>query len=229
MSSICIIPARGGSQRIPGKNIKSFLGQPIISYSIKAALDCRLFDEVMVSTDDETIARISKSYGASVPFLRSAENADAFATIADVILEVLMRYAEQRQTFDHLCCIFPTAPLISTKRIQEAYEMLNTDDVDSICPVVSFSYPILRALEVSDDQYLRMIWPEYLRTRSQDLKPTYHDSGSFYWAKTKAVIEERTLFCRKGKPLILNEIEVQDIDSETDWKLAEMKYTLLHA
>jgi len=228
MSNLCIIPARGGSKRIPRKNIKPFLGKPLIAYSIKAALGSQLFDEVMVSTDDEEIAGIAKAYGAKVPFPRSAENAGEFATIADVLAEVVHQYERLGKKYDTICCIFATAPLIRIERIVEAYYMMLDNKLDSVCPIVEFSYPILRALEFSEENYLQMIWPEHLRSRSQDMKPTYHDSGSFYWVKTAAMINESTLFCKKGSAIVLNELEVQDIDSETDWKLAEMKYKLLY-
>jgi len=228
MSNLAIIPARGGSKRIPGKNIRSFLGKPILAYSVETALKSGLFDEVMVSTDDPDIAEIALQYGAKVPFLRSAENADDHAVIADVVIEVVSQYEKRGRIFDTICCILPTAPLINSNRIVEAYTKLVNEKLDSVCPVVAFSYPILRALEISKDDKLQMIWPEYMRTRSQDLNPVYHDSGSFIWVKTMAVINEKTLFCRNGGAVILPETEVQDIDDETDLKLAELKYRLLY-
>lgn len=228
MNNIAIIPARGGSKRIPRKNIKDFLGKPIIAYSIEVAQDSKLFEEVMVSTDDEEIAEIAKKYGAKVPFLRSIENANDYATLADVILEVVKQYSEINKHFENICCILPTAPTISNKRICEAFDKMKQYQFNSVCPVVEFSYPIFRALEIDDDKKLKMIWPEHLKTRSQDLKPAYHDSGSFYWVKTKALKDEKSFFCKNGSAISLPEIEVQDIDTENDWKLAEIKYKLLH-
>jgi pseudaminic acid cytidylyltransferase len=228
MSNIAIIPARGGSKRIPRKNIKDFLGKPIIAYSIEAALQCGLFDEVMVSTDDSEIAGVAEKYGARIPFFRSSVNANDHATLAEVILEVIDHYAETQKYFDHICCILPTAPFITSNRISEAYNKMKNENLDSVCPVVEFSYPILRALEISDHNKLKMIWPEHLKTRSQDLKPAYHDSGSFYWINTNALLKEKSLLCKNGSAIILPETEVQDIDTDTDWKLAEMKYKLLN-
>jgi N-acylneuraminate cytidylyltransferase len=228
MKNLAIIPARGGSKRIPRKNILPFIGKPIIAYSIQAALDSGLFEEVMVSTDDEEIAEVAIRYGAKVPFLRSSENANDYAGIADVIVEVVQKYQSMGEDIENICCIFSTAPLISPTRIAEAYHKLIEEKYDSVCPIVAFSYPILRGLEFNEKNQLQMIWPEYLQARSQDLKPAYHDSGSFYWAKTDALIEQKTLFCKNGNAIILPETEVQDIDNETDWKLAELKYQLIN-
>lgn len=228
MSNLCIIPARGGSKRIHRKNIKDFLGKPIIAYSIEAATESQLFDEVMVSTDDAEIAKIAKRYGATVPFLRSNENADDHATLADVLIEVIKEYAANDMNFENICCILPTAPLTSKERLKQAFEKLKNGQLESVCPVVPFSYPILRALEFSTDEKLKMIWPEYLKTRSQDLKPAYHDTGSFYWVKEAALLEQKTLFCKNGSAIVLPETEIQDIDTEIDWKLAELKYQFLH-
>jgi len=227
MSSIAIIPARGGSKRIPRKNIKDFLGKPIIAYSIEAAIKSKLFDEIMVSTDDQEIAQIAEQFGANIPFLRSKKNADDYATIADVLIEVLNKYRDIGKSFDNICCILPTAPIVTNYRILEAFDKMQTENLDSVCPVVEFSYPILRALEFTEDKKLKMIWPEYLKTRSQDLKTAFHDSGSFYWIKANALLNEKTCFCKNGSAIILLGTEVQDIDNLSDWKIAEMKYEYL--
>lgn len=226
MSNLCIIPARGGSKRIPRKNIKPFLGKPIIAYSIDAGLQCQLFDEVMVSTDDTEIAEVAKTYGAKIPFFRSPKNANDYATLADVIIEVLDQYQHEDKSFDNICCILPTAPLVNIERLTEAWRHFQDGGFDSVCPVVAFSYPILRALEMDENKHLKMIWPENLKARSQDLKLAYHDSGSFYWIKAKALQNEKTMFCKKGSAIVLSENEVQDIDTETDWQLAQLKYKL---
>jgi N-acylneuraminate cytidylyltransferase len=228
MNNLAIIPARGGSKRIPRKNIKDFLGNPIIAYSIEAALKSQLFSEVMVSTDDQEIAEVAQKYGAKVPFLRTDENANDFATLADVLVEVVNQYKQIGRAFENSCCILPTAPLTSSNRIHEALKKLIDEDLESVVPVVEFTYPILRALEFEENNKLKMIWPEYLKARSQDLKPAYHDSGSFYWVKSNALLEQNTLFCNNGSAIVLPETEVQDIDNETDWKLAELKYKLLN-
>lgn len=228
-SNLCIIPARGGSKRILRKNIKPFLGKPIIAYSIETALKSGLFDEVMVSTDDEEIAVVARNYGASVPFLRSKENADDFATLADVLSEVFENINNNPEhVYDNICCILPTAPLITSTRIKEGYELLQKDKVNSVTPVIAFSYPVWRSFKVIEDNKLEMIWPEYLNTRSQDLPHVYHDAGAFYWIEAKSFLEQNVLFTEHNHALILQETEVQDIDNETDWKLAELKYKLLY-
>lgn len=228
INNLAIITARGGSKRIHRKNIKDFLGKPIIGYSIEAAIKSGLFDEVMVSTDDKEIAEVAESYGAKVPFFRSVENANDYATLVDVIIEVMNQYAKIGKTYENICCILPTAPFVAEARISEALDLLLKEKLDSVCPVVEFSYPILRALEINDNKKLQMMWPEYLKARSQDLKPAFHDSGSFYWVRTNTLLKENSLFCKNGGAIILPETEVQDIDTETDWKLAELKFKLLY-
>lgn len=228
MKNIAIIPARGGSKRIPRKNVKPFLGKPVIAYSIQSAIRSGLFDEVMVSTDDEEIATIAREYGASVPFMRSAANANDYATLADVLIEVTQAYGEQSVDMANICCILPTAPLVSEKEILSAYNLFTEGSFDSICPVVAFSYPILRSLDIDDKGLLKMNWPEYLSTRSQDLRPAYHDTGTFYWVRKDALLREKKLLTDNGSAFIMNELQVQDIDTETDWALAELKYKLLH-
>ncbi len=228
MKNIAIIPARGGSKRIPRKNIRPFLGKPIIAYSIEIALNSELFDEVMVSTDDEEIAEIAKKYGASVPFMRSSDNANDYATLNDVVEEVLMLYENKELSFDNVCCILPTAPLISIQQMTVAYKKLLSGYIDSVYPIVAFSYPILRSLEIGEDSRLKMTWPEHLKTRSQDLKPAYHDTGTFYWCRTTAFLQERNLLCKKNGWIELLDYEVQDIDTEVDWRLAELKFKFLN-
>lgn len=224
MKNLAIIPARGGSKRIPHKNIKEFLSKPIIAYSIEAALKSGLFDEVMVSTDDEQIAAIAKQYGASVPFMRSAETANDFATTRDVLNEVVNEYQKRGQEFDAICCIYATAPLIAAEDIAEAYKTLSSSDFACVYPVVQFSYPIWRCLDVAEDSSMKRHWPEYENSRSQDLPKEYHDSGTFYWHR----IAEGKIADGKLGAIIMPEERVQDIDTETDWKLAEMKYRLIN-
>lgn len=226
MSKIAIIPARGGSKRIPKKNIKSFLGKPIIAYSIEAALASNLFDEVMVSTDDEAIAEIAISYGATVPFLRSDKNADDHAILVDVLLEVLASYKAIGKTYDQVCCILPTAPFVSEQKLQESFKTLINNNFDSVFPVLEFSYPIQRALQIDNDK-VSMVWDEYEMARSQDLEKRFHDSGQFYWSKTASLETDKKLFTKNSGAIVISELEAQDIDTETDWKLAEIKYKLL--
>lgn len=225
MSNLCIIPARGGSKRIPHKNIKPFMGKPIIAYSIEAALKSKLFDEVMVSTDDEEIAVIAKQYGAKVPFMRSAATANDFATTVDVIVEVLNTYKEQDIIFDRACCLYSTAPFVTPNRLIEAYHKIN-GPIDSVFTVVAYSYPIQRSLKMTGDR-VSMNYPQYIKSRSQDLETLYHDAGQFYFFTVDAFEKTKAIWGSNTTSLILSELEVQDLDTETDWKLAEMKYSLL--
>lgn len=227
MSSIAIIPARGGSKRIPRKNIKDFLGKPIIAYSINAALASGLFEEVMVSTDDEEIARIALEYGAKVPFMRSKTNSDDYATTMNVIEEVLNNYYEtQNKSYKYSCCIYPTAPLIKISHLNEGFLKLIKNSFISVFPVVPFSYPIWRGLSINDDGTTSMIWPDFINSRSQDLQTVYHDAGQWYWFDNANI--KNWDWPEKTGTIILSEENVQDIDSLTDWKLAEMKYSILN-
>ena len=227
MKTLAMITARGGSKRIPRKNIKEFNGKPIIAYSIEAALASGVFDEVMVSTDDEEIAKIAKKYGAKVPFFRSEKTANDFATTVDVIEEVLNTYKERGEEFDIFCCIYPTAPFITAKRLKDAVEELAKSDADSLIPVVRFSYPPQRAMEVHDGK-LVFRQPENLSKRSQDLEPHFHDAGQFYVVRSESFFENHGIMVGDILPMELSELEVQDIDNEVDWKLAELKYNLLN-
>ncbi len=226
MSSIAIITARGGSKRIPHKNIKPFLGKPIIEYSIEAALNAGVFDEVMVSTDDEEIARIAEACGAKVPFFRSKENSDDFSTTSDVIREVLKEYENRGQRFDYACCIYPTAPFLTAETIRDAMEILMDKKADSVVPVVKFSFPPQRAVVVRDGA-IKMNMPEYALTRSQDLEPWYHDCGQFYCLNVESFLEQGFLVMDNTYPYYQDEMNVQDIDTVEDWEMAEMKMKLI--
>lgn len=224
--AIAIITARGGSKRIPKKNIKEFCGKPIIAYSIRAALDSGIFDEVMVSTDSEEIAEIARAYGAKVPFMRSAKTSDDFATTADVLMEVLERYQEMGRTFDVMSCIYPTAPFVTPQKLQSAYDTLKKEQAVMAMPVVAFSYPPQRSY-VLNGNMLEMKWKENYNKRSQDLEKMYHDAGQFYMYQVESYIRLKGQIDRSIVPVIVDEMEVQDIDNETDWKLAEQKYRLM--
>ena len=226
MKNIAIIPARGGSKRIPRKNIKPFMGKPIIAYSIEAAMQSELLDEVMVSTDDEEIAEIARKYGAKVPFMRSAETSNDYAGTADVILEVLKKYKDLGREFDTICCIYSTAPFVTSGKLMEAYSKL-TDGIDFVFTCVAYSYPVQRSLHIVDGK-ISMVYPEYAASRSQDLEPIYHDAGQFYVAQVESFVQERTFWGKNTVGLVLSELEVQDLDTLTDWTLAEMKYKLFH-
>lgn len=226
MKTLCIITARGGSKRIPGKNIKDFLGKPIIAYSIKAALASHAFDEVMVSTDSEEIANIALEYGAKVPFKRSSENANDFAVTRDVCKEVIESYREIGKEFDIFACLYPTAPFVTAVRLWDAVNRLKESDAYSLVPVVKFSFAPQRGVVIRDG-LMEWVNPEFAQTRSQDLEPIYHDCGQFYIERTEPFLREFTLVTSKTIPYVLPEEEVQDIDTYSDWQIAEMKYELL--
>lgn len=226
MKSVAIITARGGSKRIPRKNIKEFCGKPILAYSIEAALTSGIFDTVMVSTDDEEIAEIAKRYGAEVPFYRSEKTANDYATTNDVLLEVLEEYEKRGEHFELACCIYPTAPFVTAQKLKAAVDQLNASDADTLIPVVSFSYPPQRAMIVKDGR-LVFEYPQYLDSRSQDLEPHYHDVGQFYVFRTESFQKNRKLMIGNILPMVISEMEVQDIDNQTDWEIAEMKYRLM--
>lgn len=223
MKTIAIITARGGSKRIPRKNIKEFCGKPILAYSIEAALAAGIFDTVMVSTDDEEIAEVARQYGAEVPFYRSEKTANDFATTNDVLLEVLEEYEKRGERFELACCIYPTAPFVTAQKLKTAVEQLTESDADTLIPVVSFSYPPQRAMIVKEGR-LVFEYPQYLDSRSQDLEPHYHDVGQFYVFRTAAFEKNRKLMLGNILPMVIPEMEVQDIDNESDWKIAEIKY-----
>ena len=227
MGNLAIITARGGSKRIPKKNIKEFCGKPIIAYTIEAALKSGMFEEVMVSTDSEDIAEIAKQYGAKVPFMRSEEAANDFAPTAKVVEEVVLSYEKEGRSFEKLCCIYPTAPFLTAERLKEAMQKLVDTNAFSVIPVVRYSFPPQRGLEIKDG-VLKYIHPEHTFTRSQDLEPVYHDAGQFYVFKTDAFSVNKNLMVGNIIPMILDEMEVQDIDTLQDWELAELKYEMLH-
>lgn len=226
MKVLAIITARGGSKRIPRKNIKLFCGKPIIGYSIEAALESECFDTVMCSTDDEEIAEIAKSFGADVPFLRSPETSNDFATTADVLTEVLKEYEKRNQSFDYFCCIYPTAPFVNSLKIREGLRKMIDGNANGAMPVVEYSYPIQRALSINND-HISMLHPEHLRSRSQDLMKTYHDAGQYYWYRTAAFREQPNIMMLSPVAIVTPEEEVQDIDTMKDWELAEIKYNVL--
>ena len=223
---VAIITARGGSKRIPRKNVKEFLGKPILLYSIEAALKSGMFDEVMVSTEDAEIAQLAEKAGAKVPFFRSENTAGDYATTTDVIEEVLAAYKERGLEFEYACCIYPTAPFVTADCLREAMTTLESSDADSLIPVVRFSFPPQRAVIINDGK-MQFKWPENMFARSQDLEPFYHDCGQFYCIKTESFLREKKLFMSDTLAYERPESEVQDIDTMEDWKLAELKYRML--
>ena len=226
MKRLAIITARGGSKRIPKKNIKEFCGKPIISYSIEAALESGLFSEVMVSTDSMEIAELSKTLGASVPFMRSEETAGDYATTAEVIQEVLEVYEKQKNCFSTICCLYPTAPFVTAEKLINAVQLLEENKYDSVMPVAEFSFPPLRGMVIREER-LSYRWEEFAKTRSQDLEPIYHDVGQFYVFTREAFLRTGKLVTENTGALVVSPLEMQDIDRMEDWMLAEAKYQLL--
>ncbi|GAB4056242.1 pseudaminic acid cytidylyltransferase [Spirosoma litoris] len=227
MNNIAIIPARGGSKRIPRKNIRLFLGKPIIGYVINAALQSGLFSEVMVSTDDDEIATIARQYGASVPFLRTPETANDYASTIDVLLEVLDGYNKSGLKFRSLCCLYPTAPFITSDLLISAYQVLLEKQVDIVYPIQQFSFPIQRAFKFNHG-LLTWAQPDAFLLRSQDLEPMYHDAGQFYWFDAARLEQHRQLVGLTAGGVVIDEMHAHDIDTAADWKIAEFKYRLLH-
>lgn len=224
MSNLAIITARGGSKRIPRKNVRDFCGRPILVYSIEAASQSGLFDEIMVSTDDAEIAAIARCYGAAVPFMRSSKTSNDYATTEEVLHEVLDEYGKRGKKFKWTCCIYPTAPFVTADKLRKAFQYLQEQRGDALTPVVKFSYPPQRCFVIKNG-CLSYKWPEHKWTRSQDLEPLYHDVGQFYFWDTKKFLAG-TVAC--NIPYKLGTMEVQDIDSPEDWELAELKYRRLY-
>ena len=224
---LAIITARGGSKRIPKKNIREFCGRPIIGYSIQAAKDAGVFDTVMVSTDSEEIAEIAKKEGAEVPFLRSEATSGDFATTADVIMEVLLQYEANGEFFDEVCCIYPTAPFVTGQKLKDAVAVLEEKQYDSVMPVTPFSFPPLRGMVLNGDK-ISYKWEEYEDSRSQDLETIYHDCGQFYVLSADVFKRTKKMVTKNTGAIEISEMEMQDIDNEIDWKLAELKYELLY-
>ena len=220
MNNLAIIPARGGSKRIPRKNMKNFLGKPIIAYSIEAAIESNLFETIVVSTDDEEIANIAVKYGATVPFLRSKENADDFAGLNSVFLEVLSYYLLKNEAFAHFCGILSTAPLLRKEQLIESYALLN-EEIGAVIPVVEYDFPIERFLTIGEQGLLSIGNQELYRKRSQDLPQNVHDAGQFYWASFNGFLKEKGFYKLQAKPYRLNKNFFQDIDTPEDWERVE--------
>lgn len=224
MANLAVILARGGSRRIPRKNICSFVGKPIIAYAIQVAIASDLFEEVMVSTDDDEIRDIALKFGAKVPFLRSKENSSDFATTLDAVKEVLHDYSTKLdREFDNVCCLYATSPFTKIEDLKSGLVLLGEEDIQTVFPVVQYSFPIQRSLRLSEKGMIKMVSPEYKNSRTQDLERTFHDAGQWYWMKKNV----NSLYTESSKVIIMSEMYAQDIDTHEDWKLAELKYKLL--
>jgi pseudaminic acid cytidylyltransferase len=227
MKKVAIIPARGGSKRIPKKNIKIFADQPIIAYSINTAKDSNLFDRIILSTDSEEIAEIGKFYGAEVPFMRPPELSDDFTGTADVLIHSLNWLIEHDMHYPYFCCIYPTAPFLEKEYLLKGFYILRKTNASTAFSVTSFPYPIFRALKIDSNNRLKMFWPEHLHSRSNDLPVAYHDAGQFYWCDTNKFLKEKTVFSSDSIPVFLPRYLVHDIDTPEDWENAEILYLAL--
>lgn len=226
---LAVIPARGGSKRIPRKNIRPFCGLPMIAWSIRAALESGLFDAVVVSTDDAEIAEVAKAHGASVPFMRPPELSDDHTGTAPVIGHAIEHFREQGRAPDPVCCIYATAPFVRAEDLQCGLELLNTTGADYAFSVTSYAFPIQRAVRLTPGGQVAMFHPEHYQTRSQDLEEAFHDAGQFYWGRAQAWLSGRPMFASGAAPVLLPRHRVQDIDTLEDWMRAEWMFKALQA
>ena len=225
--TIAIIPARGGSKRIPRKNIRPFCGQPMISYAITAARAASCFERIVVSTDDAEIAAVARHCGAETPFLRNATLADDHTGTTAVVVDAIRRLDAIGIQADHYCCIYATVPLIRASDLLAAYQRLTTSAADYAFSAAAFGFPIQRALQLTANGCATPFWPENMGKRSQDLTPAYQDAGQFYWGRRDAWLGGRGVFDGNGLAQVLPRYRVVDIDTEEDWQLAELLYQAL--
>jgi N-acylneuraminate cytidylyltransferase len=226
---IAVIPARGGSKRIPRKNIRPFAGKPIIAWSIEAALESGLFDRVIVSTDDEEIAEVSRQHGAETPFIRPKDLADDYTGTNAVVKHAISWFVDAGTPVDYACCIYATAPFVQPRYLREGYEKLVASGRSFAFSIASYPFPIQRALRITADGGVEAIWPENIFRRSQDLEEAYHDAGQFYWGRARAFLEDVVVYSSASVPVLLPRELVQDIDTPEDWRQAELLFALLSA
>lgn len=224
--AIAVIPARGGSKRIPRKNIKEFYGKPLIAYSIQTAIESKLFDKIIVTTDDEEIADVAKTYGAEVPFIRPKALSDDFTGTADVVSHAIEWLKEHGETYDYICTIYATAPLLQSKYLVEGFEKLKSSDAVNAFSATSMPFPIQRTFKITANERCEMFWPENYNARSQDLEEAYQDAGQFYWTKIDQKSDE-IMFGKESIPIVLPRYLVQDIDTLEDWQRAEIMYKVI--
>mgnify|MGYP006173055591 FL=1 len=219
---IAVIPARGGSKRVPRKNIKEFFGKPMLAWSIEAAMSSNLFDQIIVSTDDQEIAKVAESLGANIPFIRPEKISDDFATTTDVIAHAVEWMIEENYSVEAVCCIYATAPFIRFSDLQESYKIFNSGNWEYVFTATDFAAPIFRSFKKNQENGLEMLYPQFFDTRSQDLPEALHDAGQFYWGKPSAWLDGKRIFDQHSTPLIIPRYRVQDIDSDEDWIRAEL-------
>ncbi len=227
--NICVIPARGGSKRIPRKNVKKFCGKPMIAWSIEAALQSGCFDLVLVSTDDSEIAEVAQQHGASVPFMRPAKLSDDYTGTLPVVRHAVEWFNSQGSIAERVCCLYATAPFVRGEDILKGLKKLSQGEVDYAFSVTSYAFPIQRAIRLTETGRAEMFYPEYFNTRSQDLEEAYHDAGQFYWGKSSAWLNEKMIFGHDSVPVVLPRHRVQDIDTLEDWVRAEWLFKVMQA
>ena len=225
---LCVIPARGGSKRIPKKNIKNFCGKPIIAWSIETAKESKCFDKIIVSTDDEQIAYEARRYGAEVPFMRPKELSDDYTATVPVISHAIEWQTKNDRKPKYVCCIYPTAPFIKTIDLQKGLRVLKESKSDYVFSATDYPYPIQRSFRINKDNTLEMFYPEHYNSRSQDLEEAFHDAGQFYWGLTDAWLNDRPVFNKNSTPTIIPRNRVQDIDTPEDWHIAVSMFEALN-
>jgi pseudaminic acid cytidylyltransferase len=224
---LCVIPARGGSKRIPRKNIKDFCGKPMIAWSIEAAIKSKCFNRIVVSTDDVEIASVAERYGAEIPFIRPAELADDYSGTTAVIAHAIGWHHSQGETAEKVCCLYATAPFIQADDLQNGLDILDRSGADYAFSVTSYAFPIQRAIRITDNQRVEMFQPEHFNTRSQDLEEAWHDAGQFYWGRAAAWLAKKPIFSNDAVPVLMPRHRVQDIDTAEDWERAQLMFRLL--
>ena len=224
---LCVIPARGGSKRIPRKNIREFCGKPIIAWSIEIATQSGCFDKIIVSTEDTEMASIGQQYGADIPFKRPAELSDDYTVTTEVISHAVNWYIDHGINLTAVCCIYPTAVLMQAEDLREGLKTLLSNNLDYVFPVTNFAFPIQRALKINGEGRTEMFIPEHLNTRSQDLEEAWHDAGQFYWGNSKAWLNKKPIFSSNSMPICIPSYRVQDIDTPDDWERAQLLFEIL--
>ena len=225
--NLCVIPARGGSKRIPKKNIKNFCGKPIIAWSIETSIASKCFDKIIVSTDDAEIAEIAKKYGAEVPFVRSKKLSDDFIGTVPVISDAVKWQIENFQKPLYVCCVYPTAPFIQLSVLKDGLKIIKERNFEYVFTATNYAYPIQRSFRIKDDKRLEMFYPQNYNSRSQDLEEAFHDAGQFYWGLSEAWLNNKPIISENAKPILISRSRVMDIDTLEDWQIAERMFEQL--
>lgn len=226
--NLCVIPARGGSKRIPKKNIKFFCGKPIIVWSIQLAMKCKFFDKIIVSTDDLEIANLAKSFGAEVPFLRPKKLSNDYTGTVPVISHAVKWQIKHHFKPNYVCCIYATAPFIKLSDLKNSLKILKNSDSDYVLPVTSYGHPIQRSFKIKKNKKLKMFNRKYSNSRSQDLEKAFHDTGQFYWGSTNAWLKNKPIISGNSSCIIVPRQRAIDIDTFEDWQIAEKMFQIIN-